>query len=60
MLENNFFSRNKNFETIFRSSHPEEPCKKGVLENFAKLTGKHLCQSLFSNKVTGLRPATLL
>ena len=21
-------------------------CKKGVLRNFAKLTGKHLCQSL--------------
>ena len=60
MLESNFFSRNKNFETIFRSSRPEELCKKGVLENFAKFTGKHLCQSLFSNKVTGLRPATLL
>ena len=27
---------------------PEEVCsiKKGVLENFAKFTGKHLCQSL--------------
>ena len=22
-------------------------CKKGVLRNFAKFTGKHLCQSLF-------------
>ena len=31
-----------------------------VLRNFAKLTGKHLCQSLFFNKVTGLRSATLL
>ena len=31
-----------------------------VLENFAKFTGKHLCQSLFFNKVAGLRPATLL
>ena len=30
-------------------------CKKGVLRNFAKLTGKHLCQSLFFNKVAGLR-----
>ena len=27
--------------------------KKGVLRNFTKLTGKHLCQSLFFNKVTG-------
>ena len=35
-------------------------CKKGVLSNFAKFTGKHLCQSLFFNKVAALRPATLL
>ena len=28
-------------------------CKKGVLKNFAKFTGKHLCQSLFFNKVAG-------
>ena len=35
-------------------------CKKGVLRNFAKFIGKHLCQSLFFNKVAGLRPATLL
>ena len=34
--------------------------RKGVLRNFAKLTGKQLCQSLFFNKVAGLRPATLL
>ena len=34
--------------------------KKGVLRNFPKLTGKHLCQSLFFNKVAGLRPASLL
>ena len=25
--------------------------KKGVLRNFAKFTGKHLCQSVFFNKV---------
>ena len=29
--------------------------KKGVLRNFAKFTGKHLCQSLFFNKVAGLK-----
>ena len=34
--------------------------KKVVLRNFAKFTGKHLCQSLFFKKVAGLRPATLL
>ena len=26
-------------------------CKKGVLRNFAKSTGKHLCQRLFFNKI---------
>ena len=35
-------------------------CKKGVLKNLAKFTGKHLCRSLFFNKVADLRPATLL
>ena len=34
--------------------HPEMFYKKGVLKFFAKLTGKHLCQSLFFNKVAGL------
>ena len=28
-------------------------CKKDVLENFTKFTGKDLCQSLFCNKVAG-------
>ena len=41
-------------------SHPDVFCKKDVLENFAKFTEKLLCQSLFFNKVTGPRPATLL
>ena len=43
-----------------RSSCLEVFCKKGVLRNFTKFTGKHLCQSLFFNKVSDLRPATLL
>ena len=30
--------------------------KNDVLRNFAKFTGKHLRQSLFFNKVAGLRP----
>ena len=29
------------------------------LKNFARFAGKYLCQSLFFNKVTDLRPATL-
>ena len=36
-----------------RSSCPEVLCKKGVIRNFATFTGKHLCQSLFFNKVAG-------
>ena len=39
---------------LYRSSHPEVFCKKGVLRNFAKFTGKHLCQSLSFNKVADL------
>ena len=34
--------------------------EKGVLRNYAKLTGKHLCQSFFFNKVACLMAATLL
>ena len=41
---------------IYRSSRREVFCKKGVLRNFTKFTGKHLFQSLFFNKVAGLRP----
>ena len=37
----------------FRSSRPGVFCEKGVLRNFAKFTGKHLCQRLFFNKVAG-------
>ena len=36
-----------------RSSRPEVFCKKVLLRNFVKFTGKHLCQSLFFNKVAG-------
>ena len=37
----------------YRSSRPDVFCIKGVLENFAKFAGKHLCQRLFFNKVAG-------
>ena len=36
---------------------PEVFCEKGVLRNFAKFTGKHVCPF---DKVEGLRPANLL
>ena len=45
---------------LFRSSHQWSSVKKGVLGNFAKFTGKPLCQSLFFNKVAGFRPEILL
>ena len=34
--------------------------RKGVLRNFTKFTGKHLCQKLFFYKVASLGPATML
>ena len=43
---------NTSLRTV-RSSHQRCSLTKGVLGNFAKFTGKHLCQSLFFNKVAG-------
>ena len=34
---------------LFRSSRPEVFCKKGILRNFTKFTGKHPCESFFFN-----------
>ena len=68
LLEKKFFEKiktkiikigNKN-KQMDRSRHRRCSVRKGVFRNFAKFTGKHLCQSLFLNKVAGLRPATLL
>ena len=36
---------------INRSNRRRCSMKKGVLQNFAKFTGKHLCQSLFLLKL---------
>ena len=44
---------------LCRSSLRGCSVRKGVLRNFAKFKGKHLCQSLFFNKFARLRPATL-
>ena len=38
-----------------RSSNRRCSIRKGCLGNFAKFTGKDLCQGLFLNKVTGYR-----
>ena len=39
-----------------RNNHRTCSIKIDVLKNFVKFTGKHLCQSLFFNKVASLRP----
>ena len=40
---------------LCRSSHQRRSIEKGVLRNSTKFTGKHPRQSLFFNKVAGLR-----
>ena len=58
-FEKNWRFQNSDFLSLlsnFRSSRPEVFCQKGVLRNFTKFTGKHMCQVLRP----GLRPATLL
>ena len=37
-----------------RINCPEVSCKKGVLKNFSKFTGKHLCQILVLKKLQSL------
>ena len=61
-LLENFEIRSENMDKMgkARISHQRRSIKKGVLRNFTKFTGKHLCQSLFFNKVAGLRPANSL
>ena len=56
MLKSNIMGK----KAVDRSSHRRYSVKKGVLRNFTKFTAKHLCQSLFFNKVAGLKPAKLL
>ena len=36
---------------MFRNSRPEVFFTKGIHKNFAKVTGKHLCRSLFLIKL---------
>ena len=54
LLMKHIKNREDLMQSIIRSSLPEVFCKKDVLRNFTKFTGKHLCQSLFFNKVAGL------
>ena len=43
-------------QLIHQKQPPEVFYKKGVFRNFAKFTGKHLCQSFFFNKVADVKP----
>ena len=45
------FTRYFLWHWYLRSSHRRCSVKKGVIRNFAKFTGKHLCQNRFFNKV---------
>ena len=42
-----------------KRSHQRCSIKIGILKYFTKFTGKHLCQSLFFNKISSLRLAIL-
>ena len=54
---NNDNNNNNHINQLFnkdRSSYSRCSVKKGVLRHFGNFTEKHLCQSLFFNKVAGL------
>ena len=56
---NNMYQHNRNTKKYLilsdqtESSLPEKFCKKGIVKNVAKFSGKHPCQGLFFSKVTG-------
>ena len=53
-------SKNGFSHSYYKSSRLKVFCEKGVIKDSTKFTGKHLCWSLFFNKVADLRLATLL
>ena len=59
-LHSNFLVANLRSLRGNRRSHRRCSVRNGILRKLAKFTGKHLCQSLFFNKVSGLRSLTLL
>ena len=53
--ESNKTELSEEFMVMWRQEQPLEVfCKKVALRNFAKFTGKHLCQRLFFNTVAYL------
>ena len=55
-----FLFSSKDSDSCFRNGRPEVFCKKGAPPPPPPPTPKHLCQSLFFNKVAGLCPAATL
>ena len=55
-MEQQKSSAGYNLLGIARRNHQNCSFRKDVFRNFTKFTGKQLCQSLFFNKVAGLRP----
>ena len=49
----------KILESLFRRNQQICSLRKVVLRDFAKFTGKHLCQSVFFNKVSFIKKETL-
>ena len=47
-------------EAVARRCSMKKVFHMGVLRNFEKFTGKHVCQDLFFNKAASLCPTTLL
>ena len=60
MISEYVYIPRRNRKAADRSSLQEVFCKKGALKNFAKFTGKHLCQGLLFDRVASLMHATLL
>ena len=55
-----WFGQSEEQQLFCWSSRPEVFCKEGVLKHFAKFAGKHRCQSLFLNKVSGLKACNFI
>ena len=45
------FTNSAIFFQVDRSCHPNGFCKKALFKNFAKITGKNLCENPYFNKV---------
>ena len=59
LVRTSYFSGISSFFLVLRKSHRRCSITKGDLRNLTKFSRKRLCQSLFLNKIAGLRAATL-